>query len=178
MAWSLSVRRPAALAAVLAVSVLAGAAPARAAGAIEHFDVTETETYTAPLEGCLPPDLLGTVTLTEHSTGWVVSNGPAVVITGTNVVDFHMDLPDGRYVQSGLDRDDFQVVLRLPYDTVSNVSTQDERTIHAADGRVIGTLTIHEEHQVVYRDLNTNGEPDPGEVTVERHEFRLTCGTP
>ncbi|GHF39046.1 hypothetical protein GCM10018790_16070 [Kitasatospora xanthocidica] len=176
--WERWSERPAALAAVLVVSVMGGAAPARAAGVVEHFDMTHTETYSAPLEGCLPPDLIGTVTVTEHSTGQVVSNGATVVITGTNEVDFHMDLPDGRYVQSGLDRDDFQVVLRLPYTTVANVSTEDERTIHAADGTVIGTLTIHEDHQVVYRDLNTNGEPDPGEVTVERHEFRLTCGTP
>ncbi|GAA1192351.1 hypothetical protein F4556_006641 [Kitasatospora gansuensis] len=89
-----------------------------------------------------------------------------------------MDLPDGRYVQSGLDRDDFAVVLRLPYSTAGSFSAQDERTIHAADGTVIGTLTIREDHEVVYRDLNTNGEADPGEVTLERHEFRLSCGAP
>jgi len=183
MGWLLSVRRPgvvrpAALAAVLVAFVLGGAAPAGAAGVVEHFDTTHTETYSAPLEGCLPPDLVGTVTVTEHSVGQVVSTGAAVVITGVDAYDFHMDLPDGRYVQSALDQEEFAVVLRRPFTTVGSFHSQDERTIHAADGTVIGTLTIHEDHDVVYRDLNTNGEPDPGEVVVERHDFQLSCSTP
>jgi len=178
MVWSIPVRRPVTAVAVLVVTVLGGAAPAQAQAVIEHFDETHTDTYSAPLEGCLPPDLIGTVTSTEHSVAQAVRSGPTIVITGVNKYDFHMDLPDGRYVQSGVNQEEFAVVLHLPNNTVSSFSSQDERTIHAADGTVIGTLAIHEDYDVIYRDLNLNEEPDPGEVTLERHEFQLTCGMP
>lgn len=54
--------------------------------------------------------------------------------------------------------------------------TQDLRTIYAADGTPIGTLSIHENSQIVIEDTNGNGEPDPGEVTVQFDHFRLHCG--
>ncbi|WP_426402983.1 hypothetical protein ACN9M0_01795 [Streptomyces sp. R-07] len=167
------------LAAVLAATATTAAtAPATAAEVVvDDFDTTRTDTFTAPLEGCLPADLLGTATVTEHSTGRVVRTPAATVIKGLDAYDFRMTFPDGRYVRSGVDDERFSVVLTNPGRvTVASTASRDERTIYAPDGTPIGTLSIRETYDVVFRDTNGNGEPDPGEITTERHRFRLTCG--
>ncbi|MGW5423277.1 hypothetical protein [Streptomyces sp. NPDC003943] len=151
-------------------------AHARQVVVVDHFDETHTETYDAPLEGCLPADLVGSVTLTEHSVGKVVRSGRALVVTGLNTVDFRMTLPDGRTVRSNVNYDRFNIVLTAPHHTVESTDTLDERTIYAADGTPVGTLTIKERRRFVYEDANLNGMPDPGEVTVDHSSFRLTCG--
>ncbi|MGW4161335.1 hypothetical protein [Streptomyces sp. NPDC004788] len=166
-------------AALAAAAGLLAAAPTPAHAeqvVVDHFDETHTQTYDAPLEGCLPADLVGSVTLTEHSVGKVVRAGRALVVTGLNNVDFRMTLPDGRTVRSDVDYDRFNVVLTAPHHTVESTDTLDERTIRAADGTPVGTLTIKERRRIVYEDANLNGMPDPGEVTVDHTSFRLACG--
>lgn len=159
---------------VLALLIPAGAAHAQAT--VFSFSDTHTETFTGPLEGCLPPDLIGTATLTETTTGQVVDTVKNVVnIHGVNNFDLHMDFPNGIYVQSGLNRDIFSLHFSPPL-TVQHVVTQDLRTIYAADGTPIGTLTIHGGFHITYRDTNGNGEADPGEITAEFDHFRLHCG--
>lgn len=126
--------------------------------------------------GCLPPDLIGTATLTETTAGQAVDTGNGVVnVHGVNTFDYHGDFPNGITVQSGLNRDIFSFHFNPPR-TVQHVVTQDLRTIYAADGTPIGTLSIHENSQIVIEDTNGNGEPDPGEVTVQFDHFRLHCG--
>ncbi len=167
------------LAGVLTASAAASAiAPAAAADVlVEDFDLTRTDTFTAPLEGCLPADLIGTATVTEHSTGRVVRTPAAAVVKGVDSYDFRMTFPDGRYVDSGIDEERFTVVFTEPGRiTVVSTDSRDERTVHAPDGTPIGTLSIRETYDVVFRDADGDGEPDPGEITVERHRFRLTCG--
>ena len=135
-----------------------------------------TETFTGPLEGCLPPDLIGTSTLTETSTGQVVDTGENVVIIhGVSTFDYHGDFPNGIYVQSGLNRDIFSFRFKPPR-TVEHVVTQDFRTIYAGDGTPIGTLSIHANDQITIQDTNGNGEIDPGEFTVQFDHFRVHCG--
>ncbi|SED99796.1 hypothetical protein [Streptomyces sp. TLI_105] len=166
------------LAAVLTASAAAAAVtPAAAEVLVDDFDVTRTDTFTVPLEGCLPADLLGTATVTEHSIGRVVQTPGAVVVKGVDLFDFRMTFPDGRYVDSGVDQERFTAVFTEPRRiAVASIDSRDERTLHAPDGTPIGTLSIRETYDVVYRDTNGNGEPDPGEITTERHRFRLTCG--
>ncbi|MFJ9824654.1 hypothetical protein ACIRSU_09770 [Streptomyces sp. NPDC101160] len=169
---------PPAAALAAAAGLLAGAsAPAHAEQVVvDHFDETHTETYDAPLEGCLPAGLVGSVTLTEHSVGKVVRAGRALVVTGLAKVDFRMTLPDGRTVRSNVDHDRFNVVLTAPHHTVESTDTLDERTVYAADGTPAGTLTIKERRRIVYEDADLDGMPGPGEVTVDHSGFRLTCG--
>jgi hypothetical protein len=134
-----------------------------------------TETYTAPLEGCLSQDLVGTVTSTETSTGQAVDTGNGVITAhGVNTFDYHLALPDGMYVQSGLNRERFAFVANMPHSSFTNVS-QDVRTIYAADGTPVGTLAIHEVIHTTYTDLNGNFLPDPGEFSVTFDHFRLSC---
>ncbi|XIE81504.1 hypothetical protein AB6O49_33810 [Streptomyces sp. SBR177] len=171
-------RRLAAPAAALAAAVcLCAGTPARADSVvIDTIDETTTESGEGPLEGCLPPDVIGRFTVVEHTVARVVRTDGAAVIKGVNSYDFHMDLPDGRYVQSGTNYERFKVVLTRPYHTVLSTVSEDERTIYAADGTPVGTLTISERKKVVFTDADRDGEPDPGEITVEHVRFDLTCG--
>ena len=162
--------------AVLLLVALMSAAPAQAQATLFRFSFTHTETFTAPLEGCLPQDLEGTVTLTETSTGQVVETPHNVVtIHGVDEFEYRLELPDGMFVESGLNRDHFLFVANPPH-TVINVVTQDFRTIYAADGTPVGTLSIHAGSHVTFTDLNGNFEPDPGEIAAEFEYFRLRCG--
>ncbi|MEV6332059.1 hypothetical protein [Streptomyces sp. NPDC051909] len=172
------IRRIAAPAAALAAAVcLCATATARADTVVlDTIDETTTHTGEAPLEGCLPAGLVGRYTVVEHTVAQVVRTDGAMVVKGVDSYDFHMDLPDGRYVQSGTDYERFTVVLARPYHTVLSTVSEDERTIYAADGTPVGTLTITERKKVVFEDADLDGEADPGEITVERVRFDLTCG--
>jgi hypothetical protein len=152
------------------------AGPAQAQATVVRYFSTHTDTFTAPLEGCLPEDLVGTVTLTETSTGQVVDTGKNVyTVHNVDAYDYHLALPDGRYVQSWLDRDLVTFVANPPH-TVFNVVTQDLRTIYAADGTPVGTLSIHAGIHITYNDSNGNGTPDPGEIATQLEYFHLRCG--
>jgi hypothetical protein len=105
----------------------------------------------------------------------VVDTGKVFSVRGVNDYDLRLVFPDGSYVQSGLNRDRYVFVANSPL-TVYNMVTQDFRTIYAADGTPIGTLSIHAGMHITYRDLNGNGMPDPGEITAEFEYFRLRCG--
>jgi hypothetical protein len=120
--------------ATLLVAVFLPVGAAQAQATVFRFVDTNTETFTAPLEGCLHEDLVGTVTLTETATGQVVDTGKVVTVHGVNEYDARLALPDGRYVQSGrINRDLFEVVANPPL-TVFNLAIQDFRMIYAADG--------------------------------------------
>lgn len=127
------VQRSLAGAAIL-VGLLLPAGVALAQATVFRFFDTHTETFTAPLEGCLPEDLVGTVTLTETSTGQVVDTGKVFTVRGVNNYDYQLTLPNGMYVQSGPLNRDRHVFVANPPRTVYNVVTQDFRTIYAADG--------------------------------------------
>ena len=62
--------------------------------------------------------------------------------------------------------------------TVTNTVTeaqQDRGTLYAADGQVIGKVTVFTLTHQTWRDLNGNGLPDPGEFTAIVDQFRVTC---
>jgi hypothetical protein len=160
---------------VLLVALVLPAGFAQAQATVVRFFDTHTEELTTSLEGCLSEELVGTGTLTETSTGQVVDTGQVFTVRGINEFDLHLVFPDGSYVQSGLDRDRYVFVANSPL-TVFNVVTQDFRTIYAADGTAIGTLSIHAGMHVTYRDLNGNDMPDPGEITAQFEYFHLRCG--
>src|SRR5262245_54231481 len=160
---------------VSALFIPAGAAQAQATVVRFSFG-PNTETFIGPLEGCLPPDLIGTSTLTETTTGQVVYTGKNVAnVHGVTTFDYRGDFRNGIYVQSGLNRDIFSFHVDFPL-TVRHVVTQDLRTIYAADGTPIGTLSIHENSRLTIQDTNGKCEVDPGDITVQFDHFRLHCG--
>jgi hypothetical protein len=152
------------------------AIPAHAEATLFRFAETHTETFTTPFF-CLPQDLVGTVTLTETSTALVVDPGANVFsVRGLNEFDTHLALPDGSYVQSGRpNRDRYVFIANAPH-TVFNQVSQDKETIFDADGKPIGSVSIHAGFHVTYNDANGNDRPDPGEVSSEFDYLHFHCG--
>jgi hypothetical protein len=161
---------------VLLVALLLPAGAAQAEAIVFRFSETHTETFTSPLEGCLPGDPVATWTLTETATGQVVDTGTVFTVRGVNEFDARVELPDGMYLESGrLNRDRYIFVVNPPLN-VFNVVTQEVRTIYAADGTPLGTMSIHAGFHITFRDLNGNEMPDPGEISAEHGYFRVRCG--
>jgi hypothetical protein len=163
--------------ALLAFAVLGAAltaSPARAAAVLTQFSFSQTDVF--PVSGyfCLPNGV-GTGTQTETSTGQIVDTGSGVfTFHGISTYDLHIDFPDGTYVQSGINREHDSFVFDAPL-TVSTAASQDFETIYNAHGQPVGRIEIHEVSHVTYADLNGNGQPDAGEVTVQFDRFRLRC---
>jgi hypothetical protein len=163
-------------AAVLSMASLLTFAPsAHASATVDRFFGTQTQTFTAPLEGCLPDDLVGTVTVTETSSGQLVETPAGFIVHGLNEYDYRAVFPDGRYVESGLDRDLYVFVTHGPHG-VYNLVSQDARTIFAADGTPVGTLAIHAGSHITWNDRNGDGILDPGDISATLDSFRLRCG--
>lgn len=164
---------------LLLVLVVLGAAlsasPAHAAAVLTHFSFSHTDTF--PVDGyfCLPNEV-GTATQTETSTGQVVQAASGVfAIHGVDTYDIHVTFPDGTYVQSTpINRDHFENIFTSSQN-VSTVANQDFETIYNAQGQPVGKIQINEISHITWRDLNGNGQPDPGEITVQFDRFSLRC---
>ena len=52
---------------------------------------------------------------------------------------------------------------------------QDRGTLYSADGQAIGIVSVFTLTHITWRDSNRNGVPDPGEVTADVSQFRVTC---
>ena len=82
--------------AVLAVLMLSSSVSAHAATVVERFSDSHTETFTGPLEFCLPEDRVGTVTITESSTGQVVDTPVPPALRISNVHCSNLGMGRGR----------------------------------------------------------------------------------
>ncbi len=160
---------------MIALAPLGLASPAQARAEVTHFTETNTFTFTGPSDFCLPEDQIGTVTITEVSTGQVTNTGHGVFqVHGVDTFDVRQEFPDGSFVQSTKDRDLFSFRVNGIH-VVSHVVTLDLRPIYDAAGEQIGKISVHAVSQVSSYDLNDNGVPDPGEVKAEFEKFRVTC---
>jgi hypothetical protein len=162
------------LAAVATGALLATAAVASADAVISRFSFSQTQVFPVAGYFCLP-DSVGTATQTETLTGQNVET-PSGVFTfhGVDTYNIHIDFADGSYVQSGLNQEHSSFVLNSPL-TVGTMANQDFETVYNAQGQPIGKIMIHEIIHVTFMDLNGNGQPDPGEITVQFDRFRLSC---
>src|SRR3954453_2683022 len=87
---------------------LAVASPAQARAEVTTFTQTNTFKFTGPSDFCLPEDQIGTVTITEVTTGQVTDTGHGVFqVHGVDAFDVRQRFPSGTVVQSTKDRDLF-----------------------------------------------------------------------
>src|SRR5919106_4146210 len=164
-------------AAAVVLVVLVSAAPAQAQATVVPFSETSTATFEAGLDSCPQDSILsGTITLTQTSTGQVVETpGDVFTIRGVRDIEYRLEQSDGMYIESGPSREHFVFVANPPH-TVSLSVSQDSRTIYAADGTPVGTLSIHAVLLIMFTDLNGDLVFDPGEITTQFSYFRLRCG--
>jgi hypothetical protein len=141
------------------------------------FDFSEQVTDPTALPECMPADLadmVGEQEATETFHGTFVENRNGFHIEGSADLVYRVDFLDGRYV-TGAGLATFHLNVDANGQATDSEIIREPRTIYAADGQVIGHVQIHALTHISYRDVNGNGEPDPGEFSVSRERFFFTC---
>jgi hypothetical protein len=156
------------------VSLLAGASYGRAtAGSFHATSPPFSDTITNyPCFDGIPVTMTGTVTSDGHFTE---VDPRHFSVHGTDTIDYHVDLGDGRYaIGQVIEHFGFRVNMNRPRTTETGAQ-QELATIYAADGQPIGTISVHVTTHVTYADLNGNFEPDPGEITASVDRLGIRC---
>jgi hypothetical protein len=157
------------LIAALSTFVFAGTASGQAT--VGTFFNQETVTST---DVSLCTGLSGTVTNTVTEAGRFVANADGTVhVSGTTTQDYRVVWSDGSY-QIHHSPSHFEVNANATGFVVTEAQ-QDRGTLYAADGQVIGKVTVFTLTHQTWRDLNGNGQPEPGEFTAIVDQFRVTC---
>jgi hypothetical protein len=170
-----SLARQSTLLGVLIVAVVLVAAPtasARATTGKFHFEESFEDTITNfPCSEGIPVVMSGTVTGDGHFT----ESERHFSVHGKETSDYRVDLPDGSFALGHL-VDRFRFIFNLNRPRSIETGTQTERaTLYSANGRPIGTITVHVTIHFTYADRNGNFAPDPGEITVELERSKVTC---
>jgi hypothetical protein len=119
--------------------------------------------------------LSGTVTNTVTDAGHFVANADGTFhVSGTTTQDYRTVWSDGSY-QINHSPSHFEFNTNATGEVVFTEAQQDRGTLYAADGQVIGKVTVFTLTHQTWRDLNGNGQPDPGEFTAIVDQFRVTC---
>ena len=133
------------------------------------------ETFTAPEpEFICQPAPFGVVTNTITESFHFVLRDQGVNFIGTVIQDYRIDFVDGSYLVS-VSPTHLEFNSTAHGTTVYTEVQQDRGTLYSADGQVIGIVSVFGVLHTTYRDTNGNGVPDPGEVTSEVSQFRVTC---
>lgn len=152
--------------------------PAASFGAAQPQWVTFSDSYGFPEDDsgtCLGPGAVGTLAATEDVVGHVVDTPSGLHMRLTSVADFRVDYQDGRYAL-GTIIDHFGGL--MPSDGGTNNGTsaaQGEGTVYNADDQPITFVRLRSNSHFTVHDLNGNGQPDPGEISVNFNHFRLFC---
>ncbi len=160
------------------------------------FGAAETGTFTFSDQASDTLDLTatclgttGTLTGTEVVAGRFTENGPPAFGFHdhyTSTLDYRIDLADGRYVvgTSVEHADDNAIDLDHQENTdtytsleqfKSSVAGHDDAALYSATGQRLGTVTVHHEGHMIWRDTNLNHQPDPGEIRSEIDRYTVRC---
>ena len=167
------ISRLAAIGGVLAAAlVFSGIASGVAA--VGTFYDQHVETVQTALPECLPPDLVGTSTVTETTAGHFTQTTNGFHTEGSTTRLERVDFPDGRFVLGG-GTDHFDLNVTRGGTVTSTFVGQEPRTIYNANGEPTGRVLIHASSHLTFHDANGNGQPDEGEVTSSVDRFFFTC---
>src|SRR5215210_2061664 len=132
------------------------------------------ETFTSPEPEfiCQPaPFGVTTTTITESFHFAIRDHG--VNFTGRVIQDYRTDFFDGSYLTS-VSPTHFEFN-GTSHGAVYTEVQQDRGTLYSADGQVIGIVSVFGVFHTTWVDSNGNGIPDPGELTSNVTQFRVTC---
>jgi hypothetical protein len=166
--------------AIAAVALLALADTSHGAAETGTFTFQSSETDPIDLTAtCLGSGASGTITRTDEVVGRFTENGPPAFgfhdhATATSTI--RIDLADGRYIVGSLVAHFDDNATRAAQLTSTEVTRGDgEGTLYTPDGQPLAPLTIHAVFHLTWQDTNGNHAPDPGEVTANVDNTRLTC---
>jgi hypothetical protein len=133
----------------------------------------ETITGIEPEFVCQPATT-GVVTNTITESGHFTITDQGVHFRGTAIQDYRIDFADGRYFVTS-SPSHFEFTATSGGLTVNTEAQQDRGTLYSADGQPIGIVSVFTLTHITWRDSNRNGVPDPGEVTADVSQFRVSC---
>ncbi len=175
---------------VTALALLVPAAASQGAAETGTFSFTNVLSEPQDLTGtCLGAGAIGTLTGTEAVTGRFTENGPPSFgfhFHAVSQLEFRIDFADGRYaLGTSVERSDFNALDTEhddngPGDTdvgqfKDSATSRDNATVYGPDGRALARVTVHHDGHMIWRDLDADGVPDPGEIRSEVDHLRLTC---
>jgi hypothetical protein len=137
---------------------------------------TETDQFTDTVQGDYPcfEGVIGTISGTGILSGHY-NNSPAIFhFEGTDTVEYRVDFNDGRFA-IGVASERLAFSASGGPADIETHTGRDQATVYAADGSVIGTVTIRNVFHVTSVDLNGNGQTDPGEIKATVDQFRVGC---
>lgn len=153
-------------------AILLSAGPAQARAEITEFTDTQPLPTATALPECLD-DTVGSQVGTETVVGQVTDTGGTVHARGSDTLTYTVTFEDGRFV-TGAAVEHFSFT--AAGSTVTNtVAINESRTVFSADGTPVGAVGLHAISHITFRDLNSNGQPDSGEISTAVDRFFFTC---
>ena len=137
---------------------------------------TDTEQFSDTVQGDYPcfEGVTGTISGTDILSGHYNNSPDLFHFDGTETVDYRIDFNDGRYaIGESSERVSFSASGGRTEITTN--TGQEQATVYAPDGRVIGTVTIRSVFHLTWTDLNGNHQPDPGEIKATVDQVRVGC---
>jgi hypothetical protein len=121
------------------------------------------------------PDLAGTLTGTDAGQGRFVVNSTGVHVAVVETQNYRIDFANGWYLLSSSPTHSTFNTNFVSGQTVSTATQQDRGVVYDASGSVVGHLDVRTVSHLTWRDIDGNGQPDPGEITATVSLFRVTC---
>jgi hypothetical protein len=121
------------------------------------------------------PDLVGTLTGTDTGAGQFVVTSNGVHVEGVETQTYRIDFANGWYLLSSSPTHFDTNFDFANGQTENTLAQQDHGTLFGAGGDVIGALDVSGVTHLTWRDLNGNGQPDPGEITANVNRLRFSC---
>jgi hypothetical protein len=135
---------------------------------------TDTEQFSDTVQDPCSEGVTGTISGTDILSGHYNNSPDLFHFEGTETVDYRVDFNDGRYAIGASSE-------RLAFSAsggraeIETHTGRNQATVYAADGSVIGTVTIRNVFHITSVDLNGNGQTDPGEIKATVDQFRVGC---
>jgi hypothetical protein len=156
---------------LVALGLVTFTATALAQATRGDFTSQNTVTFT-DVSSCT--GLTGTGVNTATTVGQFVDTGGTFHVHGTTVQVYRIDWSDGTYLLSR-SPSHFEFNTNSLGQTVATEVQQDQGILYSPHGQMIGRLTVFTLSHLTWRDTNTNGQPDPGEITADVDQFRVNC---
>lgn len=121
------------------------------------------------------PNLAGTLTGTDTGAGQFVLTSTGVHVEGVETQTYRIDFANGWYLLSSSPTHFSTNFNFSTTQTENTLAQQDHGTLYSANGDVIGSVNVLGITHLTWRDLNGNGQPDPGEITANVNLFKFSC---
>jgi hypothetical protein len=138
----------------------------------------DQEQFSDTVQGDYPcfDGVTGTIAGTDTLFGHYNNSPDLFHFDGTDAVDYRVDFNDGRYaIGASSERTSFSASGQTHGTEIQTNAGQEQATVYAPDGTVIGTVTIRNVFHTTWIDLNGDRQIEPDEIKATVDNFRVGC---